>query len=467
VTRRIGVLALARVTFDVPFAEQTAAEAFEVLDRLGIDVIGSRRVVYDADAAAGEAATLAAAGIDRMVVLQLTFSDATMIDAVADGYAGPITLWAVTEERTGGRLRLNSFCGINLAGYALAMRGRRYSYVLTAPGPESAGAVAAALSEGADLSRRTHRVPDPGDLDADVVARATAVAARLAETRTGVIGDRPDGFSPCDFDSEVLRSLTGVTVERLTLDDLFTQARELTPDREQSARERVSSLGGLDEVDQGELSASLRLYPALAGIAEERGLSGLAVRCWPEAFTEYGGAVCGPAGVMNDDLIPTVCEADVYGNVTALALQWLSGGPVLVADLVDIDAHSDTIVLWHCGKAPLSMADPEAVPVAAVHSNRRKPLLSQFPLRPGRVTIARLSQARGEHSLVVGGAEMLRAPLAFSGTAGVARFDSPAAQVADTILAEGLEHHYGIAYGDVRAELHALAALWGIPVVPL
>jgi L-fucose isomerase-like protein len=49
----------------------------------------------------------------------------------------------------------------------------------------------------------------------------------------------------------------------------------------------------------------------------------------------------------------------------------------------------------------------------------------------------------------------------------VARFDSPAAQVADTILAEGLEHHYGIAYGDVRAELHALAALWGIPVVPL
>ena len=62
---------------------------------------------------------------------------------------------------------------------------------------------------------------------------------------------------------------------------------------------------------------------------------------------------------------------------------------------------------------------------------------------------------------------MLEAPLAFSGTAGVLRFDRPAAEVADTVMAEGLDHHYGFTYGDVRAELHALAAAWGIPVVEL
>jgi L-fucose isomerase-like protein len=467
VNRRVGVLALARTTFDVPFAEQTAAEAFGVLDGLGIDVVGSRSVVFDADAAAGEASGLAAAGIDRLLVLQLTFSDATMVEAVADRYAGPIALWAVTEDRTGGRLRLNSFCGINLAGYALASRGRRYSYVLARPGPEAGPAVLASLADDADLTPGTHVVPDPVVLAPEAVARASGVAARLAGARTGVIGDRPAGFSPCDYDPEVLRELTGVTVERMSLDDLFAPARTVAPDREAAARRRVEGLSGLDAVDQTELGASLRLYPALSDLARSRGLSGLAVRCWPEAFTEYGGAVCGPAGIMNDDLIPTVCEADVYGNVTALALQWLSGAPVLVADLVDIDVASDTIVLWHCGKAPLSMADPEAVAAATVHSNRRKPLLGEFPLKPGRVTVARLSQARGEHSLVVGGAEMLRAPLAFSGTAGVARFDTPAAQVADVIMAEGLEHHYGIAYGDVRAELRGLASAWGIPVVPL
>jgi L-fucose isomerase-like protein len=37
----------------------------------------------------------------------------------------------------------------------------------------------------------------------------------------------------------------------------------------------------------------------------------------------------------------------------------------------------------------------------------------EFPLKPGRVTMARLSEASGEYRLVVGGGEMIRAPLSF------------------------------------------------------
>ena len=85
-----------------------------------------------------------------------------------------------------------------------------------------------------------------------------------------------------------------------------------------------------------------------------------------------------------------------------------------------------------------------------VHSNRRKPLLMEFALKPGRVTIARLSQSGGAWRLVLGGGEMLQAPQSFSGTAGVARFDLPASTVLDRIVCEGLEHHYSLAYGDHR-----------------
>jgi hypothetical protein len=62
---------------------------------------------------------------------------------------------------------------------------------------------------------------------------------------------------------------------------------------------------------------------------------------------------------------------------------------------------------------------------------------------------------------------MLEEPLPFSGTSGVARFDSEAGEVLDTILAQGLEHHYGIAYGDHREALRAYAAAIDIPVVEL
>ena len=113
------------------------------------------------------------------------------------------------------------------------------------------------------------------------------------------------------------------------------------------------------------------------------------------------------------------------GAVTSLMLQWLVDAPVFVADLIHLDAADNTAVFWHCGLAPRTMADPEVETRATVHSNRKLPLLYEFPLRPGRITVARLSQSRGTHRLVIGSGEMLRAPLPFSGTAGVARLDTP------------------------------------------
>jgi hypothetical protein len=37
----------------------------------------------------------------------------------------------------------------------------------------------------------------------------------------------------------------------------------------------------------------------------------------------------------------------------------------------------------------------------------------------------------------------------------------------ETVMREGLEHHYGFTYGEVVAELRALAGAWAIPVVEL
>jgi hypothetical protein len=68
---------------------------------------------------------------------------------------------------------------------------------------------------------------------------------------------------------------------------------------------------------------------------------------------------------------------------------------------------------------------------------------------------------------MLAGGEMLRRPLAFSGTAGVAKLDIPAAAFLDKLLREGVEHHTAIAYGEHRPVLRAVAAQLGIPVVEL
>jgi hypothetical protein len=82
-------------------------------------------------------------------------------------------------------------------------------------------------------------------------------------------------------------------------------------------------------------------------------------------------------------------------------------------------------------------------------------------------SIARLSHARKTHKLVVGGGDMIRTKPSFRGTSGVLRFDRPVADVLDIVMTEGLEHHYGLVYGDIQEELRALAALLGMPIVEL
>ena len=157
------------------------------------------------------------------------------------------------------------------------------------------------------------------------------------------------------------------------------------------------------------------------------------------------------------------------GTVTQLMLQWISGEPAFGTDMVSFEVDQNLVTLWHCGLAPLHMADPAVRPRGTIHSNRQLPLLMEFPLKPGRVTIARLTESggAGNYRLVVGTGEMIQAPLSFSGTSGVLRFDRPAAEVLDTIMTEGLDHHISLTYGDHLPALLALAELLELPVLSL
>lgn len=456
-----GFLAIARQTFDIPFAAETATKALETL-RSCFDgsVMGDAELATDTAAVAAKTAALSVSQPETTVVFQATFADSTLIREAARHLEGPLILWAVPEHRTGERLRLNSLCGVNLAAYVLARDGVDYRWVYRSPGdPEAAGELSSAIS--AAVTQSNH-----------VVRRSASEASghlpSLEGKVVGLVGERPEGFEPCDYDPEELRSRFGVSVDAITLEEWFKAAESAGEAKVEGLESSLAdAMTGIESVDQDSLARSLQIAIGLSDLADDRGWSGVATRCWPECFTEFGGAACAGNSLMSSRGIPGSCEADVYGNVTALLLQELSDLPPFVADLVDIDRNSNTATFWHCGLGAHELAPEETRPVATIHSNRRKPLLNQFPLRPGRVTIARVSQSQNQIRMVVGGAEMLDAPLPFSGTSGVARMDNEVGQVLDSIMSHGLEHHYGIAYGDHRGTLRSYAESVGIDVVEL
>lgn len=442
---RIGFVPLARPTFDTGLAAEVTAQARATLLDTGlISLHGPEGLVMDLPAAEAAAQTLASGPLDLLMVFQASFADSTMVVALARAVQAPVLLWAVPEERTGGRLRLNSFCGINLGGHGLRRAGFHYDYIYAAPGDPAA-------------VRKTL-----------TLARAGRAARQLRGARIGRFGRNPDGFEPCTYDDRALTGLTGVQIVQRELGEVFKGASAAAGAAvEPVLAELHQRVDGLGALDQAALRRSLGAYVTLRGLAREHEFAGLAVRCWPEFFTELGCAACGAMSLLSDEGTPCSCEADVNGTVTQLILQWLSGAQAFGTDMVGFDVARDEAVLWHCGLAPLSMADPEFRPRGTIHSNRKLPLLMEFPLKPGRVTIARLSEATGAYRLVVGRGEMLAAPMSFSGTSGVLRFDRPAAEVLDTIMAEGLDHHISLTYGDHLDSLLALARLLDLPVLRL
>lgn len=443
-TPTVALVPIARPTFDTQLAQEVFEQARRLLEQTGFTLAGPDTLVSSMDAVEETINALSGTAPDLLLVLQTTFADSSMVLKLAQAIDAPLLLWAVPEAHTGGRLRLNSLCGINLAGHSLRRAGYVYDHVYAAP-------------------------DDPTALEqVQAGALAGRVRRQLRQTRLGRVGEHPAGFDTCRFNAEALKDRLGLEVVQIDLGRVFQQARAVEPQEIDAVLEPLNQkLGNLAELDQPALRGTMGTYLTLRRFAEQEQLAGLAVRCWPEFFTELGCAACGAMSMLSNECIPCSCETDVNGTITQLILQGLSGESAFGSDVVSVDKEKDAVVLWHCGLAPLSMADPAVAPRGTIHSNRELPLLMEFPLKPGRVTVARLSETTGTYRLVVGAGEILQAPPSFSGTSGILHFDNPAKNVIDTILSEGLEHHLTITYGDYVPALLSLAKMLDIPVLRL
>lgn len=479
--RQVGVVVVGRPTFDLPSATTLVADAVAGLSRRFGDVRGSTEPATTVEAV--RSATAAWSNPDVVVVVFASFADSTLAATALEPFPNALAvLWAFPEQRTGGRLRRNSMCGANLVGYRLGRADRPVIGLYgTADDPTVASRLDAVVAarESAD---RPPRLADAGQLAALIArpalmapstvgptgdARAATAVARLTGARIGIIGEPPQGFEPCAVEPELAQ--LPIVIDHVSMDALFQASNSVpvsmgTPVRIASA---AAALRGIEQVDATSTSRSMQLHGGLQDMVRTQHWDATAIRCWPECFDEWGAAVCGPMSLLADEGTPAACEADAGGAITSLLLSAVSGRAPFLADVVDIDRADDTVVVWHCGVAPVSMAGTRDPARASTHPNRGLALTVDFALAPGTVTVARISQSRGVLRLIVGTGTVLDRPKAFAGTSGVLRLGIDAGDLFDLIIAEGLEHHLGVVPGDHRDALLEVARSFGLPVVDL
>jgi L-fucose isomerase-like protein len=460
------VIPTARPTFAVEVAQERADAARALLASLGADVTGPERLVMTPDDV--EAAAPYLDGDGQLVVnVCASFSDATPALRLYGGLRRPVLLWSFREPGPiGDRLWLNSLCGANLFAHALVREGGAARLVYGDPDEPAvrealSRALRGELPAAPELpTQQRERAPE-----GDVRPALDALRGR----RIGLVGDPPPGFTPCEYDAELIERLFGISVERIELAELFSLVDQVAePVRAAERDDACAAQPSLRELDPRHVERSAAVTSALRDWSAAEQVSALAVRCWPEFPTELGVCPCSSLSRLADAGTPTACERDVYGVLTMLLAEALGAGTTYIVDTVDLDVEANVVRLWHCGAAATTLAADPAHATQYVHCNRRIGVAGNFSLKTGRVVMARLTENPADPGglrLLIASGESVPEPNRFQGNTAAVRLDADAQTFVHGLVHGGFPHHTVLAWTDVRRELRAAADILGIPVV--
>ena len=460
---RVALLATGRSTFVQAAGLAANANARSLLEGLGARIEGPSGLV---EFAAQVPSDFPSPGADLHILLCATFADATVALAAFGESRVPVVLWALRDPApTGERLYINSLCGANLAAHALVRNGVEVRLLYGNPDETATGDWLRRALTG-ELGPAAGSFPARGE-SADP-SRVTAALSLLRGAVIGVVGATPTGFTTCEYEPDWLQSALGIAMRTMPLDAAFERISAVPAQVREAevaaAAIRSPSLRSLPEVQVDRFGA---VATALREWTQEEGLAGLALRCWPEFPLQYGVCPCSALGRLASTGLATACEADVNGAATMLLMRALdpARGLTYLADVVRVDETAGTATFWHCGLAPVELAaDPESA-TQDLHCNRGIGVAGNFPLRPGRVTIARISRSRDGYRLLLGGGEALAAPNRFKGNSLDVHIDGDASTFVRALVERGFEHHTVLAWADLRPDLRTAATSLGIELV--
>ena len=440
----LGLVCLARLTFEAPLAEQWYAQTRATLGKLdGVELCAIEKLVIEAPDADAAIAELRAKNIDALIILSGTFALGGLAMQFAQTFANiPLMLWTWHEpkEQT-GKLRLNSLVGANTNASNLYKLGHRPTTLYTAHDDPGAAASIARF------------------------ARVAGILRDLRQLRIASIGGHAPGFDDLAVDKLALRRATGVEVVDVGLQVLVARAKAVAEDRAHAAAtDLLKQFDDAVEISarQGDLFAALVI--ALTEFAAENKFDALTLKCWGDLVEAYGIAGCGVVSILNDRGIYTGCEGDIMGTISMLIARRLTGIHPFLTDFVSVEHDTNTGLMWHGGCAPFGLADPKQKKHLFSHFAAGKGVTTGFALKPGRVTLLRLGDNGRNPRMLATTATALETEMEVRGTLSRVKFDSDGMEFLNEILNNGWEHHLVMAYGEIVPELEMLAGAMKVPI---
>jgi L-fucose isomerase-like protein len=432
---KLGLVCLARETFDF-------AAAAEIYKRLASEVSSLEAVewevvpdlVISVEEAQKTARRLASAGLDAIVCISGTFHLGHLVLEIRKRCPLPLLLWGLDElPYNGGKIRLNSVCGVNLNASNL-------------------------YKAGVD----DYRAIVGARIDEDWVDAIRVIAA-LKNSHVGIAGFRAHGFFNLSVDDPTLFAATGVLLDHYELADIWAGTADPAALKAREAQYRATfDVSGITEA---QLSKVCELAVKLDAFLERNKLDALAIRCWPEFARDYGVSPCAAMSVLNSEKRVIACEGDLEGALSMLVHKAIGGETPYLFDFSQVDLEKDFALFWHCGVAPCNLWDGCSVRSLDTYFAGGKGVTADFVLKSGELSIARIDTARGKRRLFLQKAKAVPMDKELKGTYLKAVFDRPVKEVLDLIVNKGVAHHASMVYGDYVRPLEIAAGLLGWEVI--
>ena len=431
----VGLVCLARKTFDYQAAEEiynNIKKDLEKIEQVQWEIIED--LIIEVDEAQNAAHRLASKEIDALVCISGTFALGHLILELNKVIKKPILLWGLEElPYDGGKIRLNSICGINLNTSNLYKAGVR-----------------------------DYQVVIGNQIDMDWL-NAIRIVKAFSTSRIGIIGYRAKGFFNLDVDELDLYKQLGVLVDHFELDEIYNF--EINRAKVEERVKQVKSIFDVSDITEQQILKVAELSAKFESFMVKNQLGALAIRCWPEFAGNFGISPCAAMSILQSEGRILTCEGDLLGSLSMLAHKAIGGETPFLADFSQVDLKENFGLLWHCGVAACNLWDEKCVRSLDSYFAGGKGVTADFVMKSGEISILRIDYAPGEYRLFLQKAKGIPMNKDLKGTYVKVRFEENVKDVLDKIIQNGIAHHMSIVYGEYIKPLEIFAKLKGWKII--
>jgi L-fucose isomerase-like protein len=333
--------------------------------------------------------------VDAIFVPHCNFGNEEAVAKLAKKVNKPVLLWGPRDDAPspdGYRLR-DSQCGLFATSKVLTQFSVPFTYITNCSLEDP-------VFEGGFRN---------------FLGAASAVKA-FTNLRLGQIGTRPSSFWTVKCNEAELLERFGVEVVPINITDLKKFFDDTLKGRGDEIKEEISELKNkIKRINFGDdvLKRVAALKLAIQHWAEAEGLTAVASLCGGPLVDITGIMPCFVLAELTEAGLPTICETDIHGAITAILVQGASRGrsPIFLADLTVRHPENDRAeLLWHCGVFPKGLGKEDCELELANHYARGIPAAGHYELKGGNITIARFDGTKGNYSLLMGHGKAVDGP---------------------------------------------------------